>query len=163
MRFVRRIVSVNGKIGLGLQGFASCRTANATNHEISPITLVIQRVTKLLKVDVMQGNIIERLFASFGDLERAIGSARETLAKKGEIPSDILQRLDSYDGILIKQRNLAASLCESINRGDWDEVSRNVTLINGLSAMIRDDARQILSSLSLNSDHKQEDEDFNFC
>ena len=116
----------------------------------------------------MQGNIIERLFNSFGDLESAICKARATLAKKGEIPSDILKRLDSYDGILSKQRALATSLCESVNRGDWDEVSRYVTLINCLSAMIRDDARQILSSLALNSDVKegsnaQDDEEFNFC
>ncbi len=138
-------------------------SSNVTVVHFCPITLVIQRVTKLLKVALMQGNIIERLFASFGDLERSISSARETLAKKGSIPSDILQRLDSYDGILVKQRSLATSLCDCINKGDWDEVSRYVTLINGLSAMIRDDARQILSALSVNNDPKQEDEDFNFC
>ncbi|MBX7144654.1 MAG: hypothetical protein K1X79_09405 [Oligoflexia bacterium] len=113
----------------------------------------------------MQTNntIIERLFSSFSDLEKAIVSARSTLAKKGSVPSDIMERLNSYDGILAKQRSLAFTLCEHINKGNWGEVSRHVSLINGLSAMIRDDARQILSSLALNSDQKQEDEDFNFC
>jgi len=41
-------------------------------------------------------------------------------------------------------------------------VNRHVSLINGLSAMIRDDARSILSSLALNTD-SQEDEDINIC
>ena len=96
----------------------------------------------------MQGNIIDRLFLSFSDLERAIESAKRTLESKGAVSPEVIRRLESYDGILAKQRSLASALCESISKGDWEEVSRNVGLINGLSAMIRDDARSILSSLS---------------
>ena len=110
----------------------------------------------------MQGNIIDKLFKSFNDLEEAISGARTTLGKKESIPAGVLERLDSYGGILTKQRNLASSLCEHINQGNWEEVSRHVSLINSLSAMIRDDARAILSSFALNSD-AQEDEDYNFC
>lgn len=106
----------------------------------------------------MQDNIIDRLFSSFGDLERAIDGAKVTLEKKGAIPQEILERLRSYDSILTKQRSLATTLCDLINRGEWDEVSRHVGLINGLSAMIRDDARAILSSLALNSDHQPEED-----
>lgn len=111
----------------------------------------------------MQANIIERLFTSFQDLETAIESAKKTLAQKESIPAEIIKRLNSYDGILAKQRGLATTLCEHINKGEWDEVSRHVGLINGLSAMIRDDARAILSSLAVNSDPKVEDESANFC
>jgi len=96
----------------------------------------------------MQDTILQKLFSSFTDLERAIESARGTLAKKEYVPQEILERLQSYDGILIKQRTLANDLCQHLNRGNWDEVSRHVSLINGLSAMIRDDARAILTSLS---------------
>jgi hypothetical protein len=110
----------------------------------------------------MQGNIIDKLFKSFGDLEEAIGAAKVTLAKKESIPAGVLARLDSYGGILSKQRTLAAELCEYINQGNWEEVSRHVSIINSLSAMIRDDARAILSSFDMNSDPKEE-EDFNFC
>lgn len=113
--------------------------------------------------DVQNSNIIDRLFASFTDLESAIRSARETLERKSTIPEEVMRRLNSYDEILAKQRTLATTLCECIERGDWDEVSRHVTLINGLSAMIRDDARAILSSLSLNTDVKGEDEEVKFC
>jgi hypothetical protein len=107
-------------------------------------------------------NIITKLFSSFTELETAINGARETLAEKDSVPQEVLDRLTSYDGILSKQRALAMKLCESINQGDWGEVSRQVSLINGLSAMIRDDARAILSSLALNSDHEEEEEP-NFC
>ena len=111
----------------------------------------------------MQENIIDRLFSSFTELETAINSAKLTLSKKKAIPADIMERLESYDGILAKQRALATSLCQHIDKGDWDEVSRHVGLINGLSSLIRDDARAILGSLSLNSDQSSEDEITNFC
>ena len=111
----------------------------------------------------MQDNIIERLFASFGDLEKAINSAKRTLAQKESVSPEIIKRLDSYDGILIKQKDLATTLCQHIKAGNWDEVTRHVSLINGLSAMIRDDARAILSALSLSNDKPQVGEDVNFC
>lgn len=110
----------------------------------------------------MQNNIVDRLYASFTELETAIHSAKATLKSKSSVPQEIIRRLDSYDGILAKQRNLAEDLCHFIDAGNWDEVNRHVSLINGLSAMIRDDARSILSSLALNTD-SQEDEDTNFC
>lgn len=109
--------------------------------------------------------IIERLFQSFGELEEAIVSARSTLEKRGEVPAEIMARLNSYDGILLKQRNLAQSLCSFIEKGDWDEVSRHVGLINGLSAMIRDDAKSILSLIRPQPEvtKSEEDEIMNFC
>ncbi len=112
---------------------------------------------------MQSNNIIDRLFSSFSELETAIEGAKVTLAKKKAIPSEILERLNSYDGILAKQKALATVLCEHINKGNWDEVSRHVGLINGLSAMIRDDARAILSAVALNSDNSKEDEITNFC
>ena len=122
------------------------------------------RLTTEERGDFMQenSNIINRLFASFTDLESAINSARATLEEKESVPREVIERLESYDGILSKQRELASRLCESINAGDWGEVTRQVSLINGLSAMIRDDARAILSSLALNSD-SEKDEEINFC
>lgn len=111
----------------------------------------------------MQENIIDRLFSSFTDLEKAIKSARGTLEKRGTVSPEILTRLDSYDDILAKQRGLAGELCDHIKAGNWDQVTRHVSLINGLSAMIRDDARAILSSLSINSDSTGSSEDIEIC
>lgn len=111
---------------------------------------------------VTSANIINRLFSSFTELEGAIRSARKTLAERDSTPENVIERLDSYEQILVKQRSMAVSLCEHINRGDWDEVSRKVSIINGLSGMIRDDARAILGSLQLNSDHAPV-EHTNYC
>lgn len=112
----------------------------------------------------MQHNIIERLFNSFSELEQAIESARVTLGKRATSSPQLMERLNSYGGIIAKQRNLATDLCRHISDGNWDEVSRHVSLINGLSAMIRDDARAILASVAAapNSEEASEDE-MNFC
>ena len=110
----------------------------------------------------MQNNIVEKLFASFTDLETAIMSAKKTLASKESIPQEVFQRLNSYDGILAKQRSLANEMCQHMQAGNWEEVNQFVSRINGLSSMIRDDARSILSSISLNQDATSEDE-VNYC
>ena len=111
----------------------------------------------------MSNHIIERLFTSFEDLEHAIVSAKQTLIQKGNVPESVLERLNSYDGILDRQRALARELCEHISNNNWNEVNRHVSLINGLSAMIRDDARAILSSLAINSDMQAGEDEANFC
>jgi hypothetical protein len=111
----------------------------------------------------MESNIIERLFASFSELEQAITKARGTLKTRESIPATVVKRLESYDTILAKQRSLAVALCESIAKKDWDEVTRHVSLINGLSAMIRDDARAILEAISTQSDGLTDAETENFC
>lgn len=108
-------------------------------------------------------NIINRLYKSFEELETAIASAKTTLEAKKSVPKSVLERINSYDTILAKQRGLAKKLCQYINDGDWNEVARHVGLINGLSAMIRDDARAILSSLALNSDNGDDADDLHFC
>jgi len=111
----------------------------------------------------MQVSIIERLFSSFSDLEKAIHSARSTLEQREQVPDEVIARLKSYDDILAKQRGLAETLCSHIRGGNWDEVTRHVSLINGLSAMIRDDARAILTSLALNSDRAEGDSEIPVC
>ena len=111
----------------------------------------------------MESNILERLFASFTELETAIGKARETFKSRTSIPQNVVKRLESYDTILAKQRSLAVSLCEAISRKNWDEVNRNVGLINGLSAMIRDDAKAILAAVSSPEELSSGDETENFC
>lgn len=89
--------------------------------------------------------LIHRLFESFNELERAIVSARKTLEQKSQPQPELLERITSYEQILCKQRDLATALCGHSALGNWDEVARHVRIINGLSAMIRDDAREILS------------------
>jgi hypothetical protein len=111
----------------------------------------------------MDSAIIERLFKSFSELEHAIEKARNTLEQRAGVPESVMKRLESYDSILLKQRTLATALCESIAVKNWDEVTRQVSLINGLSAMIRDDARAILHAISSNSDEPTAEEVEYFC
>ena len=92
--------------------------------------------------------IITRLFDSFHELERAILTAKATLETKDQPPADLLTRIDSYQQILEKQRTLATTLCGHVSLGNWDEVARHIKLINGLSSMIRDDAREILAAVN---------------
>ncbi|MCB0359148.1 MAG: hypothetical protein KDD44_05920 [Bdellovibrionales bacterium] len=96
----------------------------------------------------MKQTIIKRLFESFGELERAISAARVTLESKQQPPKELLDHIEMYEEILDKQRTLATALCGHAALGEWDEVARHVRLINGLSAMIRDDARDILRGVT---------------
>jgi hypothetical protein len=91
----------------------------------------------------VQKIVIRRLFQSFVELDRAIASAKATLANREDAPKELIQRIRTYEEILDKQRSLATSLCGHASLGNWEEVSRHVKLINGLSYMIRDDAREI--------------------
>jgi hypothetical protein len=97
----------------------------------------------------VQQFVIKRLFDSFIELEQAIETATGLLNKKANPPQHILNRLDNYREILEKQKNLATALCGYAAIGSWDQVSRHIKIINGLSSMIRDDAREVISSLHI--------------
>jgi hypothetical protein len=99
----------------------------------------------------LKSSMIERLFLSFEELETAIRHAQRSLELRPNTPSEIICRLRSYDTILTKQRVLAHKLCDYLARQEWDEVSRHVNLINGLSNFIKDDARSILGENSSSS------------
>lgn len=93
----------------------------------------------------MAQSLVEKLLASFDELDRCISVTREVLSQKQGVPDDVLLRVDQYRGIVTKQRELAQGLSTHLAAQNWEEVSRHVRLINGLSAMIRDDAQAILA------------------
>jgi len=114
--------------------------------------------------DLLQnGGVVDRLFGSLAELERAIAGAKMALLKRGSVPKEVFDRLDSYSGILTTQRRLANELAQHVKNGNTLEVGRHVGLINGLSAMIIDDARSILASLSEEGQGKGEPRKDNFC
>jgi archaellum component FlaC len=105
--------------------------------------------------------IVERLVNSFSDLEKAIEGAKANLSKLDTVPAEVISRLDSYYSLVEKQRALAKSLEDHVCSGNTQEISRHIGLINGLSGMIIDDAKGILSGLS---DENLESEDStHFC
>jgi hypothetical protein len=85
---------------------------------------------------------IKRIFESFRQLDHALNIARKSLDRCEEPPQDLLSRISAYEDILEKQRNLATAMCGYASLENWEEVHRHIKLINGLSAMIRDDARE---------------------
>ena len=91
--------------------------------------------------------MIERLRKSFDELDRAIQTAKRTLYQRSSVPIEVMDRVDNYEEILLKQRSLALDLETHLKNESWIEVSRHIQLINGLSSMIRDDARDILAYL----------------
>ncbi len=109
----------------------------------------------------MKKIIVRRLFQSFIELEKAISTAKSTLLKQKEPSQQVLDRIKTYEEILEKQRELATALCGHASLGNWEEVARHVKLINGLSFMIRDDARDILASARPQT--KQEVREVMYC
>ena len=94
----------------------------------------------------IESNLVGRLLNSFVDLEKAMEGAKLAWSKSTSVPLEVFERLESYGGIITRQRSLAHELDQFVRAGDTAEVLRHVTLINGLSSMIIDDARSILSS-----------------
>lgn len=93
-------------------------------------------------------DILQKLFASFSELEKAISSARNSLSNRESVPNQIFERLNTYDSILEQQREMAFDLCRQLDLGRTDHIKSTVAKINGLSQLIRDDARETLSLLN---------------
>lgn len=94
----------------------------------------------------MSDSLVSKLLQSFDELERCIEVTKRVLSEKEGVPTDVIQRVEQYSGIVAKQRSLTGELEAFLAREDWAEVSRRVRIINGLSSMIRDDAQSILAA-----------------
>jgi len=100
----------------------------------------------------MQHVIIERLSTSISKLEGAIQQAADNLSQRENVSEKIRGRVDSYKGICAMQRRFARSLKEHVENKNFQEITRIVNLINGLSAMIMDDVKVVLHSLETGSE-----------
>lgn len=96
----------------------------------------------------MQALVLERLLESLGELEDSIQAAQRALLDRANAEPELEQRLRQYEAMLLQQRRLALDLNELIEKGSWESVARSVRIINGISTMLRDDARQVVASLS---------------
>ena len=89
--------------------------------------------------------LVNKLLESFEELDNCIAVTKEVLDRKASVPADVVERVDQYSEIVAKQRSLTFQLRKHIDGQDWFQVARHVRLINGLSSMIREDAKAILS------------------
>lgn len=88
---------------------------------------------------------VDKLHKSFDKLEHCISVTEDVLQRRSEVPAEVLCRIKQYNEIVTKQRNLANELKSHLDSQNWAEVTRHVKLINGLSALIREDAQELLS------------------
>ncbi len=101
----------------------------------------------------MPHSVVRKLFESISELERSVDLAKRTFASSAVVRDDLLERVNQYDKVLLKQRQLASQLTDCIEREDWPEVTRHIRLINGLSSLIHEDARSLIAEITI--DHNQ--------
>ena len=98
---------------------------------------------------------INLLLNSLNELEKVIWNARITVNRKNYPTKGIIERLDSYDSVLIKQKKLAVELVKFIDEQNWEETNRHISLINGLSVLVRDDAKALLEIIDYDNDSEE--------
>ena len=91
--------------------------------------------------------IVKKLFESLEELEKSVSLSKKTFSQAKSTDEGILQRIAYYEDVLAKQKRLANALCDHIEHEQWDEVSRHVKRINGLSSLIHDDARGLVAEI----------------
>ena len=67
-------------------------------------------------------------------------------ARKTNHASETLERLHSYRNICLEQIKIADGIQTALQEGNWEKVNHDVTLINGLAEMVKEDARTLLGS-----------------
>lgn len=101
----------------------------------------------MLESGEMARDVVRKLLVSFDLLEESIAAARRVVDETAPGHPSLLQRIANYEEILQKQRKLTGQLCSHIAMGNWEEVGRHVKLINGLSAMVYSDAKELAGIL----------------
>lgn len=97
--------------------------------------------------------LLPKLKESINSLEEAIHKAKLSLDDKDSHIEQHQQRLNSYFSIVNKQRVLIEELesdfssVTSPSKSDILESGRRINIINALSAMIRDDAHDLMKSI----------------
>lgn len=101
--------------------------------------------------------IVKKLFESLDELERSVTLSKKTFSSVGSPDPELLRRIEYYEDVLQKQKRLATALCDHIEKGNWEEVSRHIKLINGLSALIHEDAKGLVNEIMSGSAAPAED------
>ena len=92
----------------------------------------------------MGHSVVKKLFDSLAELEGAVSLAKKSFASNEPQNDEVVERIRYYEEVLLKQKKLAKALCEFITSENWGEVTRHIRLINGLSSLIHNDARELV-------------------
>ncbi len=98
---------------------------------------------------IITDDTLKKLSASLDELAFAVISAKEYL-RATEPKSKILPRIEYYEEIVNKQRELAITLSEKVKTNEQESIARIIVIINELSYMFKQDVQEILSSPALN-------------
>jgi len=97
--------------------------------------------------DTPQKEIIIKLKQSVSVLEGAISMAAATIIQKFGKDHPASVRLDSYTEVIKTQKEYINNLINAVENNNWSDVSRMTQIINGLSSMIKDDARAMVECM----------------
>jgi hypothetical protein len=106
----------------------------------------------------MSNIVIEKLFGSLDSLQAAIKETKAAISSLSTPRPEIIQRLECYEEVLVKQKTLAATLFEHVEQGNWEQVSRHVELIRGSSLLIQLDTQAIITELAKDGDSSSNNE-----
>ncbi len=95
----------------------------------------------------MNYRAISNILASVNNLDQVINSVVRSLSTEDRENLTLMSRLDSYQEILKRQKNLMKDLFEAYQRGEWENATRITNLIYGSSLMIEVDVGFMLSML----------------
>ncbi len=90
----------------------------------------------------------ERLNEAIDLLESSIVSAKERLQDRGQGADQVSFRFDGYLTTTAALRQQSAELTDSIERGEWEQVYRIVTLLRSSLQLIQSDVCQVMQELT---------------
>ena len=91
---------------------------------------------------------IKKLRESLDSLERSVVMAKTAFCKQEVVSTDVLRRIISYEEAIAKQKGLADKLIVMLERGKAQEAVQLIKVINGFSAMIFEDANDLIKTIS---------------
>lgn len=95
-----------------------------------------------------KSEVLKRLSQAITELEEAVYAAKDVIENKPEYPMAAIERLDHYLTIVEQQRGCLLAISDLMDEKNFEALTLEVQKINGLSAMIRDDARELLGVLA---------------
>jgi hypothetical protein len=95
----------------------------------------------------MEQTVLDKLKESIDSLDQSVSSALLALEKKQADPKKI-SRVHEYKTLIVTQKQYVTELETKILANDLSELDRLVSIINGISALIRDDAKCLAEEIS---------------
>ena len=85
-----------------------------------------------------------RVFDSFNALDSALQKAKVIVQTQEMSHPDLMLRIEKYEEILSKQREVAQSLKQHMKSKNWVAVHKEMKIMSGLSMMMREDALDLV-------------------